>query len=96
MKGRRNYEMEIKPSLAIWQYFKKDITVLQVVSAIADRCGDYHISYSANELLIDLGLVTSTGTPNKKARRLVAWYLHEKYHGSISPIILVEPKDGAV
>jgi len=83
--------MEIKPSKEIWNYFKADITPLSVVSALADRCGGYHISYSANELLKDLRLLTSCGLPNKKGRQLVAWYLHEEYHGSIQKIVVVPP-----
>ncbi len=82
---------KIKPSKEIWKYFNGDITPLQIVSAIADRYGGYHISYSANELLKDLGFLTLKGMPNKKGRELVAWYLHEKYHGTIEEIVVINP-----
>lgn len=82
---------EIKPSLEIWNYFKGDITSLQVVTYIADIIGGYHVSYSAKELLKDLKLLTKKGRPTKEARRLVAWYLHEKYHRSINPLVVIDP-----
>lgn len=82
---------ELKPSLAMWKYWKGDITVELIVSSIADRMGGFHISYSSSELLKDLDLVNATGRPNKQARQIVAWYLHEKYHKSICPITVIEP-----
>jgi len=82
---------ELKPSKQMWKYWKGDITELLIVSSIADRMGGFHISYSSNELLKDLNLITKAGRPNKKARELVAWYLHEKYHKSICPIKVINP-----
>lgn len=82
---------ELKPSLSMWKYWKGSITTLLIVSSIADRMGGFHISYSSNELLKDLKLVTSSGAPNKKAREIVAWYLHEKYHKSVCPIKVIDP-----
>lgn len=75
----------------MWKYMKGDITPLRIVSAIADRAGGFHISYSATEMLKDLYLLTPKDMPTKHARELVAWYLHEKYHKSICPITVIDP-----
>ena len=83
--------MKIKPSIAIWNYYKGDITPIKVVSAIGDRIGGYHISYSANELLKDLNFITPKGNVTKEAKRLLAWYLHEICHKSIEPVVVVDP-----
>jgi hypothetical protein len=89
-------EYELRPSWQIWKYFNGvQITPLLVVSSCADRLGGYHISYSAEELLKDLGLVTDKGAINKRGRELIAAYLHEKYHKSFGcdPVKIIPPTE---
>jgi len=81
----------------MWEYMtrpeiKGEITALQVASALADRWYGYGISYSANELLKDLNLLTEKGVPNKRGREVVAIYLHEKYHRNFEGIKIIKPK----
>lgn len=88
---------ELKPSKAMWEYYfkaqweRQNITPLSVASALADKLGGYHISYTANEVLKDLGLLTKSGRPNKEGREALAHYLHEKFHRGTDGIKIVPP-----
>ena len=81
----------------MWDYYfeaswkKKNITPLSVCSAIADVQAGYHISYTANEVLKDLGLLNAKGKPNKKALEALHTYLHFNFHGSVRPLKIVPP-----
>lgn len=87
--------MELQPSKKMWNYYfkaqweKGNITDLSVCSAIADMLGGYHISYTAKEVLKDLGLLTTKGRPNKKARMALSSYLHGMFHRGKSELIIV-------
>lgn len=83
--------MELKPSKEIWDYTKGNITVLFVCSAIADKLGGFHISYTANEVLKDLGLLSNKGNPNKKAKEVLALYLHGRFHGGREQVAITPP-----
>ena len=89
--------MKLSPSKEMWDYYfkasweKQNITPLGVCSAIADIWGGYHISYTAMEVLKDLGLVGKNGQPNKRAREAIATYLHHEFHKSTSPLEIVPP-----
>lgn len=81
----------LKPSLEIWKWYKGDISDKLIISSIADKIAGYHISYSATELLRDLGLLTSEGQINKKAKMILAHQLHEKYHRKSDNIVIIDP-----
>lgn len=89
---------EIRPSKEIWNYYQRNgvvgelgITIDLIVSALADINYGFHISYSATELLKDLGLLSPTGRINKVGRYVLAIELHERYHRKSSAIYLVDP-----
>jgi hypothetical protein len=89
--------MELRPSKEMWDYYfeaswkRKEITPLSVCTAIADKLAGYHISYTANEVLKDLGLLTPKGTPNKLAKEALHTYLHYNFFKSIKPLAIVPP-----
>lgn len=85
--------MKLYPTKAMWAHFKANITPLMVVSALADVLGGFHISYSARELLEDLGLLTRSGAVNKNGRLALSAHLHYEYHKSTEPLIIVSPYD---
>lgn len=69
-----------------------DITALSVCSAIADKIGGFYISHTANEVLKDLGLLSNKGNPNKKAKEVLALYLHGRFHGGREQVVIVPPE----
>jgi len=85
-------KINLYPSLSIWNYYNRDITTLEVVSAIADKMAGYYISYSATELLKDLKLLTKKGRPNKEAKEIVSAYLHEKFHNDADAVSIINPE----
>ena len=64
------------------------ITVDLIMSAIMDRMAGYHISYSATELLKELGFLTQKKNITKKAVLMVSHELHSRYHNSTPRIKL--------
>lgn len=101
IKSWRVKYMELRPSKAMWEYMSRvngksfanqnPITGLQVACGLADRIAGYHISYSMKELLRDLDLLTKDDLPNKKGRKVIGHYLHEKYHRNIEGIKIINP-----
>lgn len=85
--------MELKPSITVWKYFKADITPLLVATSLADKIAGYHVSHSAEVLLKDLKLISGSGLVNARGKRALAIHLHEAYHKSISPLVIVEPEE---
>jgi hypothetical protein len=62
-------------------YSKRGVlTVLGLMSSITDLLAGNHISHTAKEALKDLKLLTPSGKPNKRAKEILAHYLHEKFH----------------
>ena len=87
------FDTNLNPSKQMWDYMRGDITPLQVVCAIADKLAGFHISYSNNELLKDLSLLSKSGKPNKRARELMAWHIHNLYFKSLpNDLEIVEPR----
>lgn len=86
----------LRPSKHMWDYYVKvnsgkGITALSIASAIADRLGGYHISYTATEVLKDLGLLDQNDNPNSEAKEVLAAYLHEKFHRGVWGLEVAEP-----
>ncbi len=94
---------EIKPSKLIWDYYNRGcnkefgITVDLVISAIADVMAGYAISYSAKELLKDLGYlkeVKKETAVTKEGRLVLAHELHERYHWGLKQFhVIVNPHE---
>lgn len=86
--------IELRPSVEMWNYTKGDITPLGVATFVANRVAGYAISYTAKEILRDLGLITKNGNINKKAKEVMSNYLHEKYHRDRCEIVVINPYTG--
>ena len=84
---------KVKPSRVIWDYYdnRPTITLDLIYTSIADKIAGYAISYSARELLKDLGYLTEKNNINKKGKVLLAHHLHDYYHRGKSSVILVSP-----
>jgi hypothetical protein len=82
---------KIQPSERIWNYFKGEIYIETIMSAIADKIAGYHISYSAMELLKDLGYLTKNERINKKGLLILAHQLHEKFHRNRDGVEIINP-----
>lgn len=87
--------MKLYPSKEIYDYFKGNITSLQVVCYLSDSIAGFGISYSAKELLKSLNLLSEDGKRvNKQGKLALSAYLHYEYHKSTEPLIIVHPVDG--
>jgi hypothetical protein len=94
---------QIKPSKSIWDYYKRGcnngfgITVDLVISSIADVMYGYGISYSATELLLDLGYLRRTGSKKsitKAGKMILSHELHERYHRGLKQFhVIVNPHE---
>ena len=90
-----NFDDNLYPSSGIWDYYirsRSEITIELILSSIADKIAGYHISYSAEELLRDLGLVTKNGKINKKGFLVLSHSLYYSYHKHSKRINIIEPK----
>lgn len=68
------------------------ITVDLIMSSVMDKMAGYHISYSATELLKEIGFLTDKKNITKKAILMVAHELHSRYHRSTPNITLEDEK----
>ena len=92
---------ELRPSKAIWDFcnrgeVNRPLSGLGVCSTIADMLAGYHVSYTATEILKDLGLVDQKGNdwvPNKKALKILSHHRHEKFHRGRDGVVVTEPKE---
>ena len=75
----------------MWEWYKGDITIELILSIIADKIAGYGVSYSANELLKDLELVSNKGNINKKGKLVMAHQLHDKYHHNRNSMVIINP-----
>jgi hypothetical protein len=66
------------------------ITIDLIVSSIADKLAGYHLSYSANELLKDIKVLTKKDKINKKGLLILSHHLHYTYHLSTRPVFIVQ------
>lgn len=98
-------EDNICPSKGIWDYYNRGcnsgygITISLILSSIADVIAGYHISYSATELLKDLGYINiskNKKTINKKGLLILSHELHERHHRGVKTYhIIVNPHDNS-
>jgi len=94
---------QIKPSKIMWDYYNRSeikhdgITVDLIISNIADVLAGYAISYSAQQLLKDLGyLVLQKGKKRttKDGLLVLAHELHERYHRGLKQYhVIVNPHE---
>lgn len=90
-KDMLNPSIILCPSIEIWDYFKGDISIDLITSSIADKMAGFHISYSANELLKDLDLLTPKGAVSKRGLMTLARSLHWRYHAKTNSVAIVNP-----
>lgn len=92
---------EIRPSKEIWSYYCRNgipgecgISIDLIISSLADKNYGFHISYSATELLKDLGLICDKGKINKLGKEVLAREIHHRYHNKQSCYTLIDPNLG--
>ena len=85
----------IKPSESMWKWFNGEITIEAIICYTLDKAGGWHISYSATELLKDIGFLTDKGNVKKDALKFIAGLNHEMHYRKRYETVLVNPITGA-
>lgn len=80
----------LSPSRYMCDYYPS-MSLEAVISAIADRIGEYCISHTAHLTLKDLSLIDENGEVNKLGKQVLATQLHERFHRGIDGVRLIKP-----